>query len=517
MKKVYLLLASMAIVGTSFAQNVPAKRTQTASNEDQSSIRILENLTTSKKVAKALPSNLNIRTANKGVTTDTITSHFTGTTALYTATTGGYVAGHNGYGDIGKMQKFDASFGINSTGTISELLLGFGAVTGSPTSVVSVKIWGDNAGKPGTELASVDVPYSDLQTTGLTSVVFANPVTIPANKVFYAGITFTYSGLDTVGLISTSDGDFIKSVTHTWEQWGDLTYHSFGDPTNWGLDVALAIFPVVTLDDVPPPPPTGTVFHYEDFSGGIPSEYAVFDEDGNAVASNLSGIFTDAWVARIAAGSADTSVLSTSWYTPAGTSDDWIITGAITIPSGASDLFLSWEGEAIDPAYPDGYEVYISTTTQSVAGCLANTAVFTIPAEDSLITPRNIDISSYIGQTIYVGFRNNSTDMFILSIDDVKVYSTTTVGLNDKKALDASINVFPNPSKDGMFNVAINSNQLDSYSVTISDVMGREINKYNNLTNGKYNVDLSSESNGVYFIKVQSGDSISTQKIVLNK
>lgn len=811
MKKVLFLFSTMAILGSSYAQNAPSRMFFSTNNEAKSFASLLENQSINKIAGTSTPAKLNIKpraNANKGTTTtDTLMSHFVGTPSLYRSTNGGYVTGHNGYGDLSKMQRFDAAYGVTATGTINKVIMAFGAKNGSSSSVVTVKIWGDNAGKPGTVLASIDVPYSAIDTTtanGLTEVTFPNPVAIPANKIFYAGISFTYGGTDTVGLVSTEDGDFSAALTHTWEQWDDGTYHSFGDPTNWDLGIALAIFPVVELDE-PTPAPQQTVYFSEDFNNGIPSSFAIIDNDGLPVAPAIAAIIPRAWNSLVADGSTDSSAVSTSWYVPSGTSDDWMITSAIIIPDTATAVSLSWDAEAIDPDFRDGYEVYVSNTTQTIAGCQANPTVFTIAGENDVITERKLDLSAYIGDTIYIGFKNNATDMFLLSIDNIKVFApsafdlemnsasvnligiseysaiparqilsnpsmvnvditnlgastpdsavvyteikngntvlysdtlkitsglptanqqasfamgktftlpkaaglynltlTTSVsitesedlsnnsitkilgsyrvtdttysrddnatgntslsigggltghlgmvydiynkdtltsvtailrgagvgrkvsisvwdfngvtpgttpifktkaynaptagtynfvisgglevtaghylvtideldssvtiatstsiftnnrvwvkspaiaggvwntaesfganfarafyirpnfggvvlvGLNNTKALAADVNVYPNPSK-GQFNVAISSNVVDNYSITVLDMLGRVVNSYTNLPNGEFNIDLSNEANGFYFIKVQSGDSVATQKVVVNK
>ncbi len=426
MKNVYLLLASMAVVGTSFAQNVPVKKQVNTNTLGASILRVDQQQ--SKFVKGSIEKKLNFANtvAKKGASTslDTLSSHFNGTPILYTVTGGGFVAGHNSYGDVAKMQKFDPTFGVAASGTINQVILAFGAKAGNMASTLTVNIWDDNAGEPGNIIGTVTLAYSDIDTTsanGLTTVTFANPVSIPSNKIFYAGIKFTYSGSDAVGLFTTTNGDFPAAATHSWEEWSDGTFATLGDPTNWNLQAAYAIFPVVQLDSVIPPPQE-SVYYLEDFNNGIPSDYLIIDVDGQPVASQIAASFPRAWNAGIATTGGDSSALSTSWYTPAGQSDDWMITDTIIIPDSASIAFLGWDGLALDPDFPDGYEVYVSNTTQDIAGMLANAPVFSVLGENAEVTSRKVNISQFIGDTIFVGFRNNSDDMFILSIDNIKVF-----------------------------------------------------------------------------------------------
>lgn len=160
-----------------------------------------------------------------------------------------------------------------------------------------------------------------------------------------------------------------------------------------------------------------TIFSEDFSSGSIPSTFTLYNQDGLTPASNVSYV-TDAWVANPnLQDSTDYTALSTSWYSPAGAADDWMVTPKITIPSGA---FLSWNAIAYDPSYPDGYEVLISTTDSAIASF--TTTLFSVSAENSAWTPRNVSLSAYAGQDVFIAFRNNSNDMFLLAIDDILVY-----------------------------------------------------------------------------------------------
>ncbi|HIA35628.1 MAG TPA: T9SS type A sorting domain-containing protein, partial [Flavobacteriales bacterium] len=165
----------------------------------------------------------------------------------------------------------------------------------------------------------------------------------------------------------------------------------------------------------------------ENFSSpGMPSGFTLFDVDGNTpnpavTALGFDGTDATAWVIGDDGSGSNNVAISNSWYATAGTSDDWMITDAISI--GGSNVILSWDAQAVDPSYPDGYEVRISTTTPTVAACLANSALFTIGSENATLTSRSVDLTAvgYANQTVYIAFRNNSTDKFLLHIDNILV------------------------------------------------------------------------------------------------
>lgn len=125
----------------------------------------------------------------------------------------------------------------------------------------------------------------------------------------------------------------------------------------------------------------------------------------------------------------DSCAFSTSWYSPVGAANDFMWTPAIVLPAFGT-VNLTWNAVAYDALFADGYEVRIMTGPQGPptggTGVLGNqitnsTQVFNIAAENSSWTARSVNLDSYLGQTIYVGYRNNSNDQFLLLIDDIKV------------------------------------------------------------------------------------------------
>lgn len=155
----------------------------------------------------------------------------------------------------------------------------------------------------------------------------------------------------------------------------------------------------------------------EDFEGGaLPAEWTVTDVDGNTVNAMVN--FIDAaWTVtdELQAGM-NFAAYSTSWYTPAGMSDDWLITPQVT-PSATSQL--RWLATAPDQDFPDGYEVRVSTMSTDTADF--TDVLLTVDAELGAFTARAVDLSAYAGMPIYVAFRNTSNDDFLLLVDNVRV------------------------------------------------------------------------------------------------
>ena len=153
----------------------------------------------------------------------------------------------------------------------------------------------------------------------------------------------------------------------------------------------------------------------------IPGGWAQNNVDGFTVTSALSSYSfgTNAWVTRDFSLSDPTHgkvAASTSYYTPAHISNDWLITPSFTVPANA---VIEWEAFAPDQSYPDGYDVKISTTGTAVADF--STTLQSIGAENSAWTTRGLSLNAYAGQTVYIAFVNNSNDMYLLFLDNIKV------------------------------------------------------------------------------------------------
>lgn len=120
----------------------------------------------------------------------------------------------------------------------------------------------------------------------------------------------------------------------------------------------------------------------------------------------------------------DSVAFSNSFYSPVGAANDFMWTPAQTILPNTT---LFWNAKAYDPAFPDGYEVRIMTVAPTGGtGAIGNqltssTVIFSTAAENTTWTTHSVPLSAFTGQTVYIGFRNNSNDKFILVIDDIEL------------------------------------------------------------------------------------------------
>ena len=206
-----------------------------------------------------------------------------------------------------------------------------------------------------------------------------------------------------------------------------------------------------------------TVFSENFNSSASLANWTLLDLDGNTPQANYA-FFTDAFISFPDPDSSvvgDTCVASTSWFTPAGTANDYMISPSMLLPQNA---VLSFDVRASDANFPDGYQVLISTTTPDTAGLNANPVLLNVPAATGVWTNRTVDLSAYAGQTVHLAIRNNSTDMNILLIDNfvVSVVPAFEVELLATNRLSEYTQVPSNQTDSIVFAAIVGNNGTDT-------------------------------------------------------
>lgn len=113
-------------------------------------------------------------------------------------------------------------------------------------------------------------------------------------------------------------------------------------------------------------------------------------------------------------------------YVGAVTPDNWLISPQVSIPA-SGDIELSYWVTGQDPDWSEEHiEVWISTTGDTVPTDFTDQVDdYTCDSGTDAWQERNVDLSSYAGEDIYIAFRHcDVSDMFILKLDDVSVSYT---------------------------------------------------------------------------------------------
>ncbi len=241
-----------------------------------------------------------------------------------------------------------------------------------------------------------------------------------------------------------------------------------------------------------------------DFETGIPVSYTLVDNDGFTPATQVAE-YTSAWIAVLDPENiSDTIAASTSYFSPAGTANRWLITAPFTL--GSFGNFIEWEAKSQDAAVPDDYLVLVSTTDNQISS-FTDTLIKVIE-ESFEWTTRSVDLSEagYNDQTIYIAFVNITNDGFKLYIDDIHAWKDDPVTIGELNETDP-ISIYPNPSKS-VFNI---SSQHKIQQINVSNSLGQIV-----LTTNQSKIDLENFSNGVYFLNIQTDQGFTNVKVVKN-
>ncbi len=122
-----------------------------------------------------------------------------------------------------------------------------------------------------------------------------------------------------------------------------------------------------------------------------------------------------------------------------------------------------------------------------------------------------VDLSDYLGQTMYLAFKYTSTDeaSSTWEVDNLFVYGVKTTGVGENNA--GSVSIYPNPAT-GYFNLSSNLNG----TLTIMDISGRVVLS-TEIVSGNNTIDISTLTSGIYISNVVLSDGSKTTAKVMVK
>lgn len=237
----------------------------------------------------------------------------------------------------------------------------------------------------------------------------------------------------------------------------------------------------------------------EEFTNGIPSAWTLVDADGNTPNSAVSQ-FTSAWIPYVTP--FDTCAASTSYYTDSlGQSEDYLITPALNLLTYGN--FVSWDAKSFDGSYPDSYVVLVSATDTNPSSFTDTLKM--VQNESPYWTHYSYDLTTkgYSNQTVYIAFKNVTTNGFILGIDNVVVTADDPANVNKQNLIELSI--FPNPVVDVLTIVADGFLNADIYNMNGQLILNSNLKT----------IDVSDFKQGIYFIKVTTQKGSVVKKVVI--
>ncbi len=178
----------------------------------------------------------------------------------------------------------------------------------------------------------------------------------------------------------------------------------------------------------------GQTYYSENFEGGL-NGWVVTDLDADT--HNWAVLNASTIDATLGSGSLVSFSYDDTAVAPL-TPDNLATSPAIDLTAvTASNVFFLYD-QLTASSWPDEhYAIYI-TTSNDPAVITASTPLYETDVSDLVLTNKALDITSYIGQTIYVSFRHFScTDKYYLIVDNMSV---VTLPANDVSVLSSTIN-----------------------------------------------------------------------------
>jgi PKD repeat protein len=237
--------------------------------------------------------------------------------------------------------------------------------------------------------------------------------------------------------------------------------------------------------------PSNTVL-YEGFEGAIfpPTGWLNVDSDGDSHKWFAYGAEASAHSGFKCTGSASWDEDTEKALTP----NNWLITPQIDITH--NNFILEYWVGAQDNDWPkEKYGVFVSKTNTSTTSFVQ---VFSETLSNDVWNKRQIDLSSYVGEKIYIAFCHfDCTDMFILKIDDVLVTGGAT---NNSNILDdTAYQIFPNP----FGNTLTFKNTSNVNTILIKNVIGSTVKIIKPNGCDEVEVTTSALSSGLYFVVME--------------
>src|SRR5690606_19364425 len=198
----------------------------------------------------------------------------------------------------------------------------------------------------------------------------------------------------------------------------------------------------------------------ENFESGA-GAWTFYDNNGDG----LNWMTVDASSLSSAFGS--TSIWSHSYTNTAVTPDNLAISPAVNLVAATGNPILQYQ-YFTQPDYPaEKYSVYV-TTSSDPATIIASTPIYTeIATSNQNGVNRELNMSAFMGQTVYVTFRHyDCNDQYWLVLDNIRVRTVTP---DDVALQSADVQTYILTNQDTSLNLTIfNEGNNDVTSVTVN-------------------------------------------------
>ncbi|MEO8513600.1 MAG: choice-of-anchor J domain-containing protein [Ignavibacteria bacterium] len=206
------------------------------------------------------------------------------------------------------------------------------------------------------------------------------------------------------------------------------------------------------------------------------------------------------------------------------TADAWLVTKRIHV--WGAGAFMSYWIAGGSTTYLDSVQVWVSTTDSLPASFNNYVETLALHGPYGTFGQNIVDLSTFVGQTIWVGFRYNTdctTDGYFVQVDDFEV-DNPIIGIHNISTetpthFELKQN-YPNPFNPTT-NIEFSIAKTRDVSLVIYNSLGQLVSTLVNqeLKPGTYKYDFNASGlpSGSYYYRLTAGDFVRTNKMILVK
>ena len=223
------------------------------------------------------------------------------------------------------------------------------------------------------------------------------------------------------------------------------------------------------------------------------------------------------WEVNDSVASTGVITLNTSQYLRTG-EQDWLVSPLLdfrNVEAAFLNFDLSYSNAS---SRLDGLSVLVSTDCgesypRSVFSRIGRNLATSDPLADEPLPFDNItvDLQEFIGEeNVRIAFVSNNDNGDPIYLDNIQLFITNTFFVSSPQP------IFPNPTRNGRFNLLFDLESREIVSIAIYDAMGHILSEQvlPNTLNQTYTFDLGEQRQGIYFVKVR-GESFSFTRRVM--
>lgn len=128
-----------------------------------------------------------------------------------------------------------------------------------------------------------------------------------------------------------------------------------------------------------------------------------------------------------------------------------------------------------------------------------------------------LNLEQYKTETnILFAFQYKANDASTIYLDNFKIESDNTIISIEEKFINEELLIYPNPAQNNLY-VRYDDFEIKALKFNIIDIMGRKVIKNQTtsyLKSDIFNIDISSLSEGIYFIELEIGDKQQYKKFI---